>query len=98
MKDLSHDDAMVELFKDDPQFAAHYLDEILRDGEQADLLVALRQMAAAFGGVGTVAEQAAINPTQIYRTLSADGNPALSSLLAILKAMNLRLSVQPLRA
>lgn len=98
MKDRSHDDAMVELFKDDPQFAAHYLDEILRDGEQADLLVALRQMAAAFGGVGTVAEQAAINPTQIYRTLSADGNPALSSLLAILKAMNLRLSVQPLRA
>ena len=38
---------MVELFSDDPEFAAHYLDEILRDGEPADLLIALRQMAAA---------------------------------------------------
>lgn len=47
MKDRSHDDAMVELFSDDPEFAAHYLDEILRDGEPADLLIALRQMAAA---------------------------------------------------
>ena len=97
MKDRSHDEAMAELFRDDPEFAAHYLDEILRDGEQADLLMALRQMAKAFGGAGNVAAKAGINQTQIYRTLSADGNPALSTLFAILKAMNLRLSVQPLR-
>ena len=98
MKDRSHDDAMAELFRDDPEFAAHYLDEILRDGEQADLLVALRQMAKAFGGAGSVAASAGVNPTQIYRTLSAEGNPALSTLFAILKSMNLRLSVQPLQA
>ena len=98
MKDRSHDEAMADLFRDDPEFAAHYLDEILRDGEQADLLMALRQMAKAFGGAGSVAAKAGINQTQIYRTLSADGNPALSTLFAILKAMNLRLSVLPLRA
>jgi len=33
---------------------------------------------------------------QLYRTLSPKGNPALNSLLAILKAMGLRLAVQPL--
>ena len=97
MKDRLHDEAMAELFRDDPEFAAHYLDEILREGEQADLLVALRQMSKAFGGAGSVSEKAEINQTQIYRTLSADGNPALSTLVAILKTMNLRLSVQPLR-
>ena len=97
MKDRSHDEAMAELFRDDPEFAAHYLDEILRDGGQADLLMALRQMAKAFGGAGNVAAKADINQTHIYRTLSAGGNPALSTLFAILKAMNLRLSVQPLR-
>jgi len=43
-----------------------------------------------------VAEQANLNPTQLYRTLSPKGNPALSSLTAILKAMGLRLAVQPL--
>ena len=98
MKDRSHDQAIAYLFRDDPAFAAHYLDEILRDGDQADLLIALRQMAKTFGGAGSVAASAGVNPTQIYRTLSAESNPALSTLLAILKSINLRLPVQPLRA
>jgi DNA-binding phage protein len=46
--------------------------------------------------VQAVAEQARLNPTQLYRTLSPKGNPALSSLAAILKAMGLRLAVQPI--
>ena len=50
MKDRSHDDAMAELFREDPAFATEYLNSVLEDGEQADLLVALRQMAKAFGG------------------------------------------------
>ncbi len=49
-------------------------------------------------GIQAVASQSHLNPTQIYRTLSPKGNPALSSLSAILKAMGLRLTVQPLAA
>ena len=97
VKDRLHDEAMAELFRDDPEFAAHYLDEILREGDQADLLVALRQLAQAFGGLGAVAKQAEVNPTLIYRTLSEGGNPSLNTMVAILKSMNLRLSLQPLR-
>ena len=47
MKDRSHDDAIAELFRDDPGFAALVLDEILRAGDQADLMIALRQMQKA---------------------------------------------------
>jgi DNA-binding phage protein len=54
-------------------------------------------MAKAFGGVPAVAEIAHLNPTQLYRTLSPKGNPALSNFSAILKAMGLRLAVQPLQ-
>ena len=97
LKDRPHDEAMAELFRDDPEFAAHFLDEILREGNQADLLVALRQLAQAFGGLGAVAKQAEVNSTQIYRTLSEGGNPSLNTMVAILKSMNLRLSVQPLK-
>jgi DNA-binding phage protein len=57
-------------------------------------MMALRQMTNAFGGVQAVAENAQLNPTQLYRTLSPDGNPALRNFSAILKAMGLRLSVQ----
>ena len=94
MRDKDHDEAMAELFKEDPAYAVELLNSILEDGEHGELLIALRQMTKAFGGVQSVAEKANLNATQLYRTLSEEGNPALSSLAAILKAMGLRLAVE----
>lgn len=87
---------MAELYRSHPALALEVINGILADDDQAELLIVLRQMAQAFGGVQAVAEQAHLNPTQLYRTLSPKGNPALSSLSAILKAMGLRLAVTPL--
>ncbi|MCW0211070.1 addiction module antidote protein [Achromobacter veterisilvae] len=96
MRSRGHDEAMAELYRSDPALALEVINGILEDGDQAELLTVLRQLAQAFGGVQAVAEQARLNPTQLYRTLSPKGNPALSSLAAILKAMGLRLAVQPI--
>jgi probable addiction module antidote protein len=98
MRDRTHDEAMSELFKEDPAYALQLLNSILEDGEQGELLIALRQMTKAFGGVQSVAEKANLNPTQLYRTLSEGGNPELRSLSAILKAMGLRLAVERVHA
>lgn len=95
MKDRAHDEAMAELYRDHPDYAVHLLNSILEDGDQSELLAALRQMTKAFGGVQAVADSAELSATQLYRTLSPGGNPVLSSLMAILKAMGLRLAVQP---
>ncbi|MDT4879826.1 putative addiction module antidote protein [compost metagenome] len=84
------------MYRSDPALALEVINGILENGDQAELLIVLRQLAQAFGGVQAVAEQAHLNPTQLYRTLSPKGNPALSSLSAILKAMGLRLAVLPL--
>lgn len=96
MKSRPHDDAMAELYRSDPALALDVINSILQDGDQGELLIVLRQLTQAFGGVQAIAEHAHLNPTQLYRTLSPKGNPALSSLSAILKAMGLRLAVQPL--
>jgi len=98
MRDRAHDESMAELFQQDPAYALELLNSILEDGEQGELLIALRQMAKAFGGVQSIAEKANLNPTQLYRTLSEEGNPELKSLTAILKAMGLRLAVERVRA
>ena len=98
MRDRNHDEAMAELFKQDPAYSLELLNGILEDGEQSELLIALRQMAKAFGGVQSVAEKANLNPTQLYRTLSEQGNPELRSLSAILKALGLRLAIERVRA
>jgi probable addiction module antidote protein len=92
----SHERATIESFRRNPQFAAEYLNAVLEDGDQDELMVALRRVATAFGGVGQVAEAADLNATTLYRTLSRRGNPELKSLTAILKAMGLRIAVQPL--
>ncbi|MBI1732672.1 MAG: addiction module antidote protein [Gammaproteobacteria bacterium] len=92
----NHEDAVVESFRRNPKFAARYLDAILEDGDQAELMLALRFLAVAFGGMGAVAESAELNKTSLYRTLSASGNPELRSVTTLLKAMGLRLAVQPL--
>src|SRR3546814_9509006 len=96
MKSRPKDDDMADLYRDDPALALEVINAILEDGDQGELLTVLRQVAQASGGVQAVAEQAHLNPTQLYRTLSSKGNPALSSLMGILRAMGLRLAVQPL--
>jgi len=58
MKDRTHDEAMAELYREDPAYALQLLNSILEDGDQGELLIALRQMAKAFGGVQAIAEQA----------------------------------------
>ncbi|WNH50833.1 DNA-binding protein [Stenotrophomonas oahuensis] len=48
---------MAEIFREDPGYAIELLNSILEDGDQAELLIALRQMVEALGGVGQVAQQ-----------------------------------------
>ncbi len=58
MKSKSHDEAMAELYTKDPELALQVLNSILEDGDQGEMLIVLRQMAKAFGGVQTVADKA----------------------------------------
>jgi len=95
LRDRSHDEAMSEVFRDDPAYAMDLLNEILEDGAMDEAMIVLRQMSQAFGGVGEVAKQAQLNGKSLYRTLSKQGNPQVSTLLAVLKAMGFRLAVQP---
>src|SRR5271170_33675 len=98
MRDISNDEAMAQVFRDDPAYAVELLNDILKDGDQGEVLIALRVMAKALGGVQSVAEKAQLNPTQLYRTLSAEGNPELNTLLAVVRALGLRLAVERVKA
>jgi len=92
-----HEEATIASLRADPEFAAAYLDSVLEDGDQDEFLLALRRLSEACGGVQSVAARARLNPTTLYRTLSARGNPELKSVRALLGAMGLRLSVEPIR-
>jgi probable addiction module antidote protein len=91
----SHDEAVVRELRADPEFAAEYLRAALGDGDEpGTLLIALRRVAEARGGIAKIAKAAGVERESLYRALSARGNPRLSTLAAVAKAVGLRLTVE----
>ena len=80
----------------DPFEAAAYLEAVIEGGDAGALMVALRQVAQAQGGVARVARKAKLTREATYRILSRTGNPELRSLKALLRATGLRLAVVPI--
>src|SRR6266480_6985609 len=92
---VSHDEAVIKELRDDPEFAAEYLRAALEDvDEPRVLLIALRQLAEARGGIAKVAKAAGIERESLYRALSTKGNPRLSTLVAVTRAIGLKLTVE----
>ncbi len=94
MKTENYDEFLTEELRD-PELAAEYLTAAIEDGSTELFLIALRNVAEAHGGIGAIAESTHLNRQSLYRTLSRGGNPTLTSLLPILRAVGLNLSVTP---
>jgi probable addiction module antidote protein len=78
--------------------AGEYLREVLERSETAEeLLLGLRRIAEV-QGMSRVAEAAGLSRESLYRSLSAAGNPRLSTLVAVLRVAGLKLSVRPVVA
>ncbi len=91
---VSHDEAMIRRLRKDPKFAAEYLKAALEDDDEPRvLLIALRHLAQA-QGVAKVAKAAGIERENLYRALSPRGNPRLSTLVAVTRAIGVRLTVK----
>ena len=96
---VSHHDRELAELRADRDLAVEYLKAAMEslDGpdDRAAGLLALRTVAEAYGGLGAVAAEAGISRESLYRALSAKGNPTLKTLLAVLKAVGMKLSVEP---
>lgn len=81
-----------------PENAAGYLNAVIEEEDKDALLLALRNIAEAEGGMAAVAEKAHLKRESLYRMLSPRGNPALSNLFSILHGMGLKMTIQPDKA
>ena len=77
-----------------PEEVAAYIEAVLEEDDPALLLVALRNVAESQGGVAMMAKQSGLSRESLYRTLSKNGNPKISTLMSIMKALGLHLSVK----
>ncbi len=95
----SHDDVMIERLKNDLEYRHAYLqvavENFQEDGESHYLLLALRNVAEAQGGVPTLAKKVNMGKTSLYKALSEDGNPRLDTIYTILGGLGYKIQVVP---
>ncbi len=98
---VSHHEQEIGELASDRQLAVAYLkvamESLATPEDRAAGLLALRAVAEAYGGLAVVAAEAGISRESLYRALSPKGNPTLKTLVAVLKTLDLRLSVEPER-
>ncbi|ASD58019.1 MULTISPECIES: addiction module antidote protein [Enterobacter] len=92
---ISHDDAVVKMLREDPSCAQLYLqvalDEIYEEQGIPAYLIALRRVIESRGGIGEIAAKAGLSRQQLYRTLSDNGNPTLTTLMKVTRAAGVKL-------
>lgn len=95
-KDHLHDEAMVEILREDPQFAKAYLHQAFIDideeGGQEAFLMALRHVVEAKGEMANIAQKVGVSRETLYRTLSPAGNPTLKTLHSVVNATGFQFS------
>ena len=92
-RDKSYENSLLQSLQD-PAEAAAYIAAVLETGDQAALLLALRQVASAHG-MAEVARRAELGEKTLFKSLAEEGNPTLATLTRLLHAVGLRLTVTP---
>lgn len=85
-------DSLLKGLKD-PAEAVEYINAAIEEDDLDTLLLALRDVAEA-QGMSAISRRAKLNRVSLYKMLSRRGNPHLESVLHLLHAAGLRLSVE----
>jgi probable addiction module antidote protein len=75
-----------------PQDIAAYLEAAFEDGDPALITHALGVVARA-EGMTEVARQAGLTRASLYKALSADGHPEFATVLKVVQALGLKMTV-----
>lgn len=81
-------------YLDTPEAQADFLKDAMSTGNAEYITHAIGIIARA-RGMTQVAKDAGITRAGLYKSLSAEGDPRLSTLLGVLKALGVRLSAEP---
>lgn len=78
---------------DSPEMIAAYIDAALEDGDPALIAAALGNVARA-KGMSKIAKKTGVTREGLYKALSADGDPRLTTFLGVIKSLGLHISVR----
>ena len=80
---------------DSPEMIAAYIEAALEDGDPALIAAALGNVARA-KGMSKIAKRTGVTREGLYKALSAEGDPRLTTFLGVIKSLGLHISVRPI--
>ena len=72
------------------------LEEFQKDGNLKALLLSLRHVVEAQGGIGQLAKKTHLNRESLYKMLSAKGDPKFTTITTLLNGIGVKLAVTPM--
>jgi probable addiction module antidote protein len=81
-------------FLEDDEAIAFYLEDAMDSGDARVIAGAIGDVARA-KGMAELAAKSGLSRESLYRALSEDGNPRLDTLMKVLTALGIKLTVAP---
>lgn len=81
-------------YLDSNEMIAEYLNTVLENGENADLVVAIGHVAKAIG-MTKISEETGLSRPSLYKSFSEGAKPQFSTIMKVLKAIGGQIQVAP---
>lgn len=84
-------------YLDNKEMIAEYLNTVLEEGNDSDIIVAIGTVAKAIG-MTKIAEETGLSRPSLYKALSEGAKPQFGTIMKVLKAVGGQLHVNPTTA
>lgn len=81
-------------YLDNNEMIAEYLNTVLEEGNDSDIIVAIGTVAKAIG-MTKIAEETGLSRPSLYKALSDGAKPQFATIMKVLKAVGGQLHVNP---
>lgn len=84
-------------YLDSNEMIAEYLNAVLEEGDNSDVITALGHIAKAIG-MTKIAEETGLSRPSLYKAFSEGAKPQFSTIMKVLKAVGGQIKVNPISA
>jgi probable addiction module antidote protein len=85
----------ISEFLDSEEMITTYLNTVLEEGDEEDLVVAIGHVAKAIG-MGKIAQQTGMSRTSLYKAFAEGANPQFQTVLKVLRSLGSEIKVSPI--
>ncbi|AWG21522.1 putative addiction module antidote protein [Flavobacterium faecale] len=82
-------------YLDSNEMIAAYLNEVLENGDETDLVTAIGNVAKTIG-MTKIAQKSGLSRPSLYKALSEGAKPQFSTIIKVLKAIGGQVNINPI--